>query len=281
MPTDRTHRAPAGVEGPGRRESGLAAVLPASWQWWEDHAHDGVTNMATDAALLATAQAGVGVWRWYGWSQPTVSFGRHERTAGRFSPDWLAEAGLAAVRRPTGGRALLHARELTYSVTFPLPAAMPWRVAYDAVNALLLATLDELGVPARRAAARPPVAPDGPVCFDEPAEGELTVGGRKLVGSAVWRQGDAYLQHGSLLLHDEQSRLPVPDGVAPPPPAATLTACLPGQSDEQLQRATYAASRLALARVAPLTPFVPPIDWPTVLASQRRHFADVSWLWRR
>jgi lipoate-protein ligase A len=281
MPTDRTHRAPTGVEGSGRHESGLVPVLPSSWQWWEDGARDGVTNMATDAALLATAQYGVGVWRWYGWSQPTVSFGRNERTAGRHSPGGLAAAGLAAVRRPTGGRALLHARELTYSVTVPLPAAVPWRLAYDAVNALLLAMLHELGVPARRAAARPPLAPDGPVCFDEPGEGELIVGGRKLVGSAVWRLGDAYLQHGSVLLHDDQARLPVPDGFAPPPPAATLATCLPGRSDEELRRAAYAASRRVLARGGTLDPFVPPLDWPAAFAAQQRHFASASWLWRR
>lgn len=264
------------------RGSGLASVLPDRWRWWEDGAHDGVTNMATDQALLAAVRPGVGVWRWYGWSAPTVSFGRNERVVGRYAPDWLTQRGLAAVRRPTGGRALLHARELTYSVTIPLPAAIPWRRAYDAINALLLDTLRALRIPAERSPGHGPVAPDGPVCFDQPAAGELTVAGRKLVGSAVWRQQDAYLQHGSILLHDDQQPLaPGPESAAAPPPAASLAAILTGRSDEDLGRATRAETARALRRIGAVEPFVLSPDWADLLASHQRHFAAPSWLWRR
>lgn len=282
----RRHRTVSGLDparspvAPG--ESGLPPALPPRWQVWEDTEHDGVVNMATDQALLTAVQPGMAVWRWYGWSAPTVSFGRNERVAGRFSPAWLAEQGLAAVRRPTGGRALLHARELTYSVTLSLPRALPWRHAYDAVNALLLDTLRSLGIPVERSGGHGPVALDGPVCFDQPAEGELTAGGRKLVGSAVWRQGDAYLQHGSILLHDDQHRLlERVAGASPTPPAATLTALLPHHRETALPRLVYAASRSALQRIAAVEPFVTPSEWPALLASHRRHFADASWLWRR
>jgi lipoyl(octanoyl) transferase len=264
-------------------ESGLAPVLPAHWRWWEDGAHDGVTNMATDQVLLDHVLPGVGTWRWYGWSQPTVSFGRNERTAGRFPPDGLTEAGLDAVRRPTGGRALLHWRELTYCVTLPLPAEVPWRRAYNAINDVLLAALTTLGIPAHLAGAGQPVIPDGPVCFDRPAEGEITVQGRKLVGSAVWRQGDAYLQHGSLLLHDDQGRLAsIPGALAvAPPAAATLSGSLPHLADEDVRRQVYAATRMALTQIGTVTPFAADRAWDSTLVSQHGHFASPEWLWRR
>ena len=98
--------------------------------------------MAVDAALLDLAgETACAVWRCYAWDMPTISFGRNERTRRRFSPERLREAGLHAVRRPTGGRALLHAREVTYSVAMPLDERQSWRVAYAAVNQVLLRAL--------------------------------------------------------------------------------------------------------------------------------------------
>ena len=238
--------------------------------------------MAIDEALLAAVGDGIGTWRWYGWSEATVSFGRNERVAGRFVPARLAADGLGAVRRPTGGRALLHDRELTYSVTIPLPATVPWRAAYDAVNALLLDTLRAMHVPVALAAAGGAIAPDGPVCFDRPADGELTVDGRKLVGSAVWRHGDAYLQHGSILLHDDQHRLAALTGdVELPPAAAALAALLPDATEADLRDGTRAAARGVLERHATVIPFTPPLGWDALLATHQRRFADAGWLWRR
>ena len=283
MRSDRTSSAPdrsrALVQG---SESRPEARLPRHWEWWEDGQHDGVTNMATDDALLATVRAGVGSWRWYGWAQPTVSFGRNERVVGRITPTWLADAGLAAVRRPTGGRALLHARELTYSVTMPWPQPLSWRLAYDAINTVLLDALRTLGLPVERSAGGVPVTPDGPVCFDQPAAGELSVAGGKLVGSAVWRHGDGYLQHGSILLEDVQARLaPVSGSDGPPPAAAALRPLLPDHDDDTLRQRTYAATRERLQHVGDVTPFVVSDAWTARLASHRSRFADPAWLWRR
>lgn len=199
--------------------------LPEQWAIWPGPATDGPTNMATDSALMESAVPGFGVWRWYSWSRPTVSFGRNERVAGRFSPASVKRAGLDAVRRPTGGRALLHSRELTYSVTFDLPLEYGWRDAYGAVNRILHSVLRSIGIEVTLAGVQPPVRPVGPICFDMPAEGELVIGGRKLVGSAVWRQGTRYLQHGSILLHDDQARLAdaAVSALPPAPPAASLS----------------------------------------------------------
>lgn len=254
------------------------------WTWWEDGAHDGVTNMAVDEALLATVRPGEGTWRWYAWSAPTVSFGRNERITGRLSPMQLDATGLGAVRRPTGGRALLHHRELTYCVTMPLAAHRPWRAAYDAVNRVLLDALRAAGVPVELAADAGPIAPDGPVCFDQPAAGELTVGGRKLVGSAVWRHGDAYLQHGSILLHDDQHLLQaISPSTVPAPAAATLSECLPGTNDEALGQRVRGAVHDALLTRGEVRLRDAPLDagWHATVASHRRHFADPAWLWRR
>lgn len=246
--------------------------------------------MATDAVLLDHASPDVGVWRWYAWSTPTVSFGRNERTAGRYSPASVAAAGLPAVRRPTGGRALLHSREITYSVTFGLTGSQGWREAYDAVNDVLEAALRAMGVPVARAGAQPPVAPDGPVCFDMPAEGELVVNGRKLVGSAVWRHGSRYLQHGSILLHDDQAMLAeASEGSMPlPPPAAGLlelplgSSGIPAHSDARTaQVALAAAVHCELSRDATVTGFTPSASLLGEIALRRDEFTDPDRLWRR
>ena len=267
-----------------------AGVWPARWAFLASPPLDGVANMAIDAALLDTVAEGDGtaVWRCYAWEHPTVSFGRNERTAGRFSAESVRAAGLTAVRRPTGGRALLHAREVTYSVTMPLDARSPWQAGYAAVNAVLLRALHRLGVPAVLVAPQQThaVTPDGPLCFDQPAAGEIVVDGRKLVGSAVWRQGGAYLQHGSILLADDQPQLataalcPMPL----PPPAATLATCAPRQAEWALVAdALSAALRETLDTVADgaVTPFAPGRDFAPRVADHGRRFADPAWLWRR
>lgn len=259
--------------------------LPAHWAIWRDRAADGATNMATDAALLETARHDRMVWRWYAWESPTLSFGRHETTAGRFSAGSLRSAGLDAVRRPTGGRALLHSREITYSVTGPLPVHLGWRVAYATINRLLVDTLNRVGVAATLAGPAPLVRPDGPVCFEAPAEGEIVVNGAKLVGSAVWRQGPSYLQHGSILLHDDQALIAAAAMVPLPaaPPAAQLSVAAPTVDQHQLAEALERSLRAASHRDGDVTcePFTPSADVKRAIASQHGHFADHDWLWRR
>ncbi len=137
----------------------------------------------------------------YRWSRPTLSFGRNQPARGRYDEGVAPLVGGEVVRRPTGGREVLHDRELTYAVVLPLRALGGLREAYLQVNAALVEALRSLGVAARAAprtgAAPPPSAGD---CFAEAAPGEVTVGGRKLVGSAQARVDGSLLQHGSLLL---------------------------------------------------------------------------------
>lgn len=186
--------------------------------------------MALDHALMERARrSGERVFRVYSWSSPTLSLGRHQVAKGRIDADATRALGVALVRRPTGGRALLHHREVTYSVTTGLSRDDSVRDWYTAINRILLDALHALGVNAQTAApvGRTPL-PATASCFVQPDEGEITVNGRKLVGSALLRQQDALLQHGSILLEDDQPLLNavLPDGELRPAPAGTLREAL-------------------------------------------------------
>jgi lipoate-protein ligase A len=169
----------------------------------------GAENMALDEALMDRARSsGEWVLRVYTWRNATISLGRNQTARGRYDMDAIGRLDLQVVRRPTGGRAILHDREITYSVTAPVESAGDLGQSYRRINALLVAALGSLGVTALAAApsvraSSPGMAP----CFDEPAAGELVVDGRKLAGSAQWRSDGALLQHGSILVEDDQSAL--------------------------------------------------------------------------
>lgn len=156
--------------------------------------------MALDVALARTLPEGEGILRIYRWSRPTLSFGRNQPAKGRYDPFAAEAMGVDVVRRPTGGREILHDRELTYSVVAPVVAFGGLRPAYHAVNEGILAGLSSIGVRASLAGGARSLPPDAGPCFDVPAEGEIVARGRKLVGSAQARFGRVLLQHGSLLL---------------------------------------------------------------------------------
>ena len=160
--------------------------------------------MALDHALAEGVGEGTGVLRLYAWEPHTISFGRNEPTAGRYDVDAARAEGLAFVRRPTGGRAVLHAHEVTYCAALPVRALGGVRAAYQQIHRGLVVGLRALGVRAELAADGAVLAPDAGPCFRAPAPGEVVVGGRKLVGSAQVRLGGAILQHGSVILRGDQ-----------------------------------------------------------------------------
>jgi lipoate-protein ligase A len=164
--------------------------------------------MARDHALAENLLNGQGVLRFYAWSPPTISFGRNEPSRGLYSQEVALEEGVAFVRRPTGGRAVLHHLELTYCLAFPLGAFGGLKVAYRRINEGLLAGIQALGAQAQLAPSTgPSLAPDAGPCFRQPAEGEVTAVGRKLIGSAQVRIGKSVLQHGSIILDGDQAIL--------------------------------------------------------------------------
>ncbi len=169
--------------------------------------------MARDHALAALVRPGRGTVRFYRWETATLSFGRNEPVTVGYRKLLRHSPRMGVVRRPTGGRAVIHDREFTYSVVLPARAFGGLRLTYRRINQGLVRGLRRLGVDARGAAGRP-VGPDAGPCFLEAAEGEVVVRGRKLVGSALARIGDAILQHGSLLLVADQSPLKAGAGAA-------------------------------------------------------------------
>jgi lipoate-protein ligase A len=148
-----------------------------------------------------------------------------------------AGLGYTWVRRPTGGRAILHTDELTYSIV--VPADEP-RVAGGVVDAYrrlstgLLAGLHSLGVDAYQAVAEQPSdSQSGAVCFDTPSKYEITVGGKKLIGSAQVRRRGMVLQHGSLPLTGDLGRIFACLRMAEPAPAGPVaTPAQPGSVPE-------------------------------------------------
>ncbi len=254
--------------------------VAARWRVLDSGPADGATNMAVDHALLdRAATSGEAVLRIYAWSRPTLSFGMHERA--RLSAAVLAAQGVDAVRRPTGGRALLHHREVTYSVTAPT-AGTALGESYRAINAILLDAVARLGVRAAEAPRRArATAPDGAACFAEPNMGELTVDGRKLVGSAQRRDERALLQHGSILLDDDQPMIATLRGLpAAPSAAATLNALLARPVHyAEVRDALVAALLGAVGATVPEA--LDPDELPPAVAAHRARYASDEWTFRR
>jgi lipoate-protein ligase A len=163
--------------------------------------------MAIDETLFEGVQAGdPPVLRLYRWDPPTLSFGRNQLARGHFSASRAAERGIGIVRRPTGGAAVYHDKELTYSVCAPVALIGTPRAAYLRINHSLAAGLARLGVPARLGeGTRRRPSPDAAPCFQTAAAGEVAVGAHKLVGSAQRAERRTILQHGSILLEPGQT----------------------------------------------------------------------------
>ena len=260
------------------------AVGTARWRTLVSGPANGVENMAVDDALLDRARgSGECVIRLYEWARPTLSLGRNQTARGQYDLARARALGVDFVRRPTGGRAVLHHRELTYSVTAPAALLGSLRESYARVNRLLITALRRLGVGASVAtqhgrAPAPGIAP----CFDEPSTGELVLGDRKLVGSAQWRDGEAFLQHGSILVDDDQAlasqllRSPSP----PPPAAATLRGAL-GHAPAATDLADALTEALVTLEDAEASPLVVDDALEHRIARARIRFLDECWTWRR
>ncbi len=152
-------------------------------------------NMALDRLLLQGTES---VFRLYGWSQPTLSLGRNQKDFHDLNQEALKACAL--VRRDTGGQAVLHQHELTYSFVGSIPP-LPQGVleSYRFLSRPLSKALTSLGV-AVTSGEYKKFKPRGSHCFLEPSAYELLLEGKKLIGSAQRRQGKRLLQHGAILL---------------------------------------------------------------------------------
>jgi len=212
-------------------------VRPRAFRVWPFETADGARNMALDEAAMRVAREGDVVFRVYGWEPACISLGRNQPTTATLDGRPLAGLvpGRDVVRRATGGRSVYHGPELTYALAAPDRLLGGPRAIYRGVHRALVSALLEIGAavdaPAvgTAGAERPgdggtgagvtgvggPGEPravlplDLEECFVTPAPGEITIGGRKAVGSAQWRHRGAVLQHGSILLRNEQHRATV------------------------------------------------------------------------
>jgi lipoyl(octanoyl) transferase len=181
------------------------------WRFIYDQPLAGANNMAVDEAILEHVLNGQSppTIRLYTWSPPCLSLGYGQKTRDA-DLERIASFGWTAVRRPTGGRAILHTDELTYSVSVPEghPLAQQDIISsYRQISGALVEALQSLGLtPSAERANELPKHP-GAVCFEIPSHYEITVGGRKLVGSAQVRRRGGLLQHGSLPLTGDLARI--------------------------------------------------------------------------
>ncbi|MGZ2415961.1 lipoyl(octanoyl) transferase [Staphylococcus caledonicus] len=180
------------------------------WNFINTGSHDPYYNMAMDEALLNFVSRGEidPVIRFYTWNPATLSVGYFQRLTKEIDIDKVKEKGFGLVRRQTGGRGVLHDKELTYSVIVPESHPnMPSTVteAYRVISEGLLEGFKLLGfeayfaIPRSKEEREKLKQPRSAVCFDAPSWYELVVEGRKIAGSAQTRQKGVILQHGSLL----------------------------------------------------------------------------------
>ncbi len=191
--------------------------MPESSRQWRliiDGALPGASNMARDVATLEAVSKGESppTLRLYGWTPPCLTLGRHQGIEAA-DTDFCHDEGIDVVRRPTGGRALLHHLELTYSVVAPLdqgPLPRGLQEAYGTICGVLVQAMRDLGVDAELTGGEVNLQLPGPrtavPCFEAPAGGEIVVRGKKLIGSAMRSHKGVILQHGAILL-DWDSRL--------------------------------------------------------------------------
>jgi lipoyl(octanoyl) transferase len=243
--------------------------------------------MALDEALLLSAERdGIAWLRFYVWPEPTLSLGYFQNHADRSSHS--ASATCKLVRRASGGGAILHDRELTYSIALPAkhPLARRAELLYDAAHRSLIETLESwkihaaLHVTERKldvsdTTKRGPQAPkrEEPfLCFQRRSPGDVVLGEHKIAGSAQRRHRGAVLQHGSVLLTKST--------YAPELPGIFDSSNLPAQKEDEIRAAWQ--PRLAERLSFELVETSPPEDVLTaakvVLAEK---FGTDGWTYRR
>jgi lipoate-protein ligase A len=181
------------------------------WCWISDGLQTAEENMAVDSALLGDCKQGriPPTVRLYGWSEPAITLGYLQNAEVELDIKRCRELGISIVRRPTGGRALLHTNELTYAVVAPVslaPFNRGLKATFQAVSKALLVGLQGLGIRGDLNTSTERLVPGvsrSPACFASLNHCEITVDGKKLVGSAQKRTSKAFLQHGSLIIESD------------------------------------------------------------------------------
>jgi len=184
-----------------------------SWRLIISSPSSGSWNMAVDEAILEeVVTKGVPpTLRLYSWHPYCLSIG-HAQSISEVDMDFLTEKGWGIVRRPTGGRAILHADELTYSINAPIddPHIKGGVIeSYRHLSSCLMRALDLIGIKtdSKPKAEEEKYLSKDPVCFQYPSDYEITFQGKKLIGSAQARKINGVLQHGAIPLYGDISRI--------------------------------------------------------------------------
>jgi lipoate-protein ligase A len=179
-----------------------------TWRLIIDGDLPGAQNMARDVAILEAVSTGDSppTVRLYGWDPPCLTLGKHQGLDAA-DLEFCRGNDVDVARRPTGGRALLHHLELTYSVVAPLgvpPLPTALQDAYRLICGGLVRACRSLGIDAELTGGGVNLQLPNPTstvpCFEAPAQGEVVVGGRKIIGSAMRAHAGCILQHGAILL---------------------------------------------------------------------------------
>ena len=185
-----------------------------NWRFLNTGRSDGAYNMALDLALAESVRnkSSGPVLRFYDWEQPTISLG-YNQDAGQLDLEACRRAGVKVVRRPTGGRAVFHFNEFTYSVIAPQENPLlggPVLNTYRTIAQALVAGLSQLGIESelQRSQSAGASVKDSPLCFAAAGRYEITASGKKILGSAQRRIQGVILQQGSLLLAQDQNLAP-------------------------------------------------------------------------
>ncbi len=148
--------------------------------------------------------------RFYRWKRPTVSIGYSQKVSKIVDLDKCRDMGVDVVRRITGGKLVLHYQEVTYSLCSSDSGLFTAKLmdSYRLISEALMRGLERMGITCSLAASTPPSYSRGRLpCFSHPAQNEIEIDGKKIIGSAQKRTGDRFVQHGSIPLKKDEELL--------------------------------------------------------------------------
>ena len=183
-----------------------------TWRLIRDKKYDGYTNMAKDEAISIACGDGKSpaTLRFYEWKLPTISIGYSQKVESDINLQYCKSTGIGIVKRPTGGRAVLHENELTFSINTSIENPLfPNNIlkSHKKISEALLLGIHKLGVDAKLQYKSKKQINRDPVCFSASSIYELMVDGKKIVGCAQRRFRNSFLEHGSIPLKLDRLKL--------------------------------------------------------------------------
>ncbi len=254
----------------------------------DDEPQAGAWNMAVDEYLFRMAEKAPGTFlRFYRWDRPTASLGYAQNAAKVIDLKFCRTHGIGVVRRITGGKLVLHDREVTYAVASSDARVFTetLRDSYRLVSRALMRGLELMGLAPVMAEESPPAYVRGTMpCFAYPARDEIEIGGKKIVGSAQKRTGALFLQHGSIPLEKDEgllARVAAPRTPAEGETGMTSLSEATGRSIDFSEASEYLRRGFADFFGVSLEPYVfSPEDRKAIADLRDRRYASDVWTLR-